>query len=83
MYLKKDSAQSVCTHVVAGVRGSAGRLSRVLWGGAGAPGGTVRRAAVRKWGSGSVSLRSMMCSTSLGLATFVGVSSESAAEMSL
>ena len=27
-----------------------------LWGGAGAPGGTVRRAAVRKRGSGSTSL---------------------------
>ena len=29
----------------------------LLWGGAGAPGGTVRRAAVRKRGPGSVSLR--------------------------
>ena len=28
-----------------------------LWAGAGPPGGTVRRAAVRKRGSGSVSLR--------------------------
>ena len=28
----------------------------ILWGGAGAPGGTVRRAAVRKRGSGSISL---------------------------
>ena len=27
-----------------------------MWGGAGAPGGTVRRAAVRKRGSGSTSL---------------------------
>ena len=33
-----------------------GRLNLGLWGEAGAPGGTVRRAAVRKRGSGSMSL---------------------------
>ena len=33
------------------------RYTKKLWGEAGAPGGTVRRAAVRKRGSGSASLR--------------------------
>ena len=48
---------AVSEEVNGSTRGMTTCLPLPLWGGAGAPGGTVRRAAVRKRGPGSVSLR--------------------------
>jgi len=56
-WVHSDSRKVSGTLKRSGSRPSDSRLRLIiLWGGAGAPGGTVRRAAVRKRGSGSTSL---------------------------